>query len=61
MQGVGVSSGKELLLMQTKITELSGKIVVIQSDFVRVLNEEGLKEINEQFEKHGFKVIWLSA
>ncbi len=61
MQGVGISSGKELLLMQTKITELSGKIVVIQSDFVRVLNEEGLKEINQQFEKHGFKVIWLSA
>ena len=47
--------------MQTKITELSGKVVVIQSDFVRVLNEEGLKQINQEFEKHGFKVIWLSA
>jgi len=61
MQSMGISSKGEPLLMQTKITELSGKVVVIQSDFVRVLNKEGLKQINQEFEKHGFKVIWLSA
>lgn len=47
--------------MATTITELSGKVIVIQSDWVRVLNEEAIAKVNQQFEVHGFKVIWLSS
>ena len=61
MQCLVISFEAWVLLMATTITELSGKVIVIQSDWVRVLNEEAIAKVNQQFEVHGFKVIWLSS
>ena len=47
-------------MQQTIVTELSGKVVVIQSEIIHIIKEEGLREIAANFEQHGFKVIWLS-
>ena len=47
-------------MQQTIITELSGKVLVIQSEIIHIVTEEGLKAIAAEFEQHGFKVIWLS-
>ena len=47
-------------MCDTKITELSDKVVVIQSDGARLLNDAGLAACAKMFEDHGFKVIWLS-
>jgi hypothetical protein len=44
--------------MSAQITELSGKVVVVQTD--RYLEPEQIKVIIGVFKKQGFKVIWLS-
>jgi hypothetical protein len=44
--------------MSAQITELSGKVVVIQAE--RYLEPEQIKLIMVGFKKHGFKVIWLT-
>ena len=42
------------------ITELSDKVIVIQAEMHRLLNDEQRRLVANEFEKHGFKVIWLS-
>ena len=42
------------------ITELSDKVIVIQAEMHRLLNHEQRQLVANEFEKHGFKLIWLS-
>jgi hypothetical protein len=42
------------------ITELSDKVIIIQAEMHRLLNDEQRRLVANEFEKHGFKVIWLS-
>jgi biopolymer transport protein ExbD len=44
--------------MSLQVTELSDKVVVIQSD--RYLEFEEIQLIIKEFRKNGFDVIWLS-
>ena len=40
-----------------QIQELSGKVLVIHGN--HLLNQDGMRFWTLEFEKHGFKVIWL--
>jgi peptidoglycan/xylan/chitin deacetylase (PgdA/CDA1 family) len=44
--------------MSAQITELSDKVVVIQSD--RYFEPENIERLMATFKKYGFKVIWLN-
>ena len=42
------------------ITELSDKVIVIQAEMHRLMDHNQRKLVANEFEKHGFKVIWMS-
>ena len=42
------------------ITELSDKVIVIQAEIQRLLDPKQRQLVANEFEKHGFKVIWMS-
>lgn len=44
--------------MSVQITELSDKVVVIQSD--KYLEPVNIERLMATFKKYGFQVIWLS-